>query len=133
MQYVEAFNRLGYDVPSPRQDWSAEKADGICITLRKGEVDWAPPPPRFDIWKSWKPGENDWDTLPGHKKRNRHIARAIGEFDRWVDVIIVNGTPREGYGSADIWNPELRKNHRWRIQEFDMATDFFSAAAEKQA
>jgi hypothetical protein len=49
-----------------------------------------------------------------------------------VDVIIVNGIPRMGYGSADIWNPRQRLNHRWRIQEFDKSTGFFSAIAEKQ-
>lgn len=131
MQYVEAFNSLGYDVPNPRQDWSAEKGDGVCITLWKVEVDWTPSPPHFDIWKGWTPGESDWEHLPGHSKRTRHIKRAVGEFDGWVDVIIVGGTPREGYGTADPWLPSQRKNHGWRIVKFDDATGFFSAAAEK--
>ena len=132
MQYVEAFNKLGYQVPNPRQDWSAEKADGVCITLWKVEIDWAPPPPRFDNWKGHTPGANGWDMLPGHKKRALHIARAVDEFSGWIDVIIVNGTPREGYGSAEIWSPEQRRYHRWRIQKFDKVTGFFSAAAENQ-
>lgn len=132
MQYVEAFNALGYTVPNPRQDWSAEKPGGVCITLWKVEIDWVPPPPRFDLWQNWTPGQNDWDTLPGHAKRTRHLSRAIGDFDGWVDLIIVNGTPRQGYGSADIWDPAGRLDHRWRIRDFDKLTGFFSAAAEKQ-
>ena len=132
MQYVEAFSSIGYDVPSPRQDWSAEKEDGVCITLWKVEIDWIPPPPRFDCWKTQTPGENEWDMLPGNRKRARHIARALEEFGGWVDVIIVNGTPGEGYKSTDIWKPEQRMKHRWRIQKFDQATGFFSAAAEQQ-
>lgn len=131
MQYVEAFNALGYEVPSPRQDWSAEKTDGICITLWKVEIDWTPPPPRIDLWKSWVPGQNDWDNLPGHRKRTQHIGRAMSDFEGWIDVIIVKGTPRHGYGSAEVWNPAQRMNHRWRISRFDQATGFFSAATEK--
>ena len=131
MQYVEAFKSFGYDVPNPRQDWSAEKDDGICITLWKKEVDWSPPPPQLDLWKKWTPGTADWEKLPGHKKRISHLKRAVSEFDGWVDVILVAGTPGEGCKDADPWLPEQRKNHRWRIQKFDEATGFFSAAAEK--
>ena len=29
MQYVEAFERMGYSVPAPRQDWTAESDTGI--------------------------------------------------------------------------------------------------------
>jgi len=131
MQYVEAFNSFGYDVPSPRQDWSAEKADGICITLWKAEVDWTPPPPRIDLWLRANPGTTEWETLSGHKKRTSHLSRALSEFDGWVDVILVSGTPGEGYGNADPWLPPQRANHKWRIKKFDGATGWFSAAAEK--
>jgi len=30
MQYVEAFERMGYSVPAPRQDWTAESDTGIA-------------------------------------------------------------------------------------------------------
>ncbi|MCB2130483.1 MAG: hypothetical protein KDE03_15795 [Rhodobacteraceae bacterium] len=131
MQYVEAFNALGYDVPNPRQDWSAEKAGGVCITLWKSEVQWVPTPPHLDLWAKAGPGTTDWETLPGHKKRTGHLARAVSEFDGWVDVIIVTGTPGKGYGNADPWLPEKRANHGWRIQKFDKTTGFFSVVAEK--
>jgi len=131
MQYVEAFKSLGYDVPNPRQDWSAEKADGICITLWKVEVDWAPPPLRIDLWEKAEPGTTEWETLTGHKKRTSHLARAISEFNGWIDVIIVTGTPGEGYKNADPWLSSKRANHRWRILKFDEVTGWFSAAAEK--
>jgi hypothetical protein len=38
MQFVEAFDALGYAVQVPRQDWSAEKPDGVCISLWKKEL-----------------------------------------------------------------------------------------------
>ena len=121
MQYVKAFNVLGFDVPSPRKDWSAEKDDGICITLWKSEVEWTPPPPRFDLWGIATPGEADWEALAGHKKRTGHLARAVLEFDGWVDA----------YENADPWIPAQRVNHRWRITKFDEATGYFSAIAKK--
>lgn len=131
MQYVEAFNSLGYDVPNPRQDWSAEKTSGICITLWKAEVDWTPAPPRMDLWDRAAPGTTQWETLPGHKKRTVHLDRAVSEFDGWLDVIVVTGVPGEGYKNADPWLPEQRAYHRWRVNKFDKATGWFSVAAEK--
>jgi hypothetical protein len=133
MKYVEAFNKLGYEVPNPRQDWSAEKSDGICITLWEKEVVWQPSPPKLDIWKVHPGAPGEWTKLPGNKKRIRHLKRALSEFGGWVDVIIVSGTPGKGYGDASIWEPERRRNHAWRIRKLDEVTGFFSAVAEVQA
>ena len=116
---------------NPRQDWSAEKPGGICVTLWKSEVCWTPPPPTLDLWTKFQPGENSWENLPGHKKRTAHLSAAMAEFDRWVDVVVVTGTPGEGYGSANPWLPGKRMHHGWRIQKFDEETGFFSVAVEK--
>ena len=131
MQYVEAFNSLGYQVPNPRQDWTAEKDDGICLTLWKVEVDWTPPAPRIDLWSRWAPGTTDWEHLPGHAKRTRHLKRAVQDFDGWVDAIIVSGTPGEGYGIADPWIAAQRKNHKWKVLRFDETSGFFAACAQQ--
>lgn len=131
MQYVEAFRSFGYNLPNPRQDWSAEKPDSVCITLWKSEIDWTPPPPRMDLWQGAQPGTTEWEMLPGHKKRTAHLARAMAEYSGWVDVIIVSGFPGKGYGDADPWLPSKRANHRWRVNRFDPATGWFSIAAEK--
>jgi hypothetical protein len=131
MRFVEAFKSLGYDLSSPRQDWSAEKVDGVCITLWKEEVDRKPPPPRFDLCNHWDPAANDWQHLQGHSKRLRHLNRAVSELDGWADMIIVGGKPGEGYETADPWLPNQRLNHGWRITKFDNETGFFAASAEK--
>lgn len=131
MQYVEAFNSFGYDIPNARQDWSADRPDGICITLWKSEVEWTPPPPRMDLWERAAPGATEWENLPGHRKRSEHLRRAVTEFEGWVDAIIVTGTPGEGYGNAVPWLTEQRVNHRWRVQKFDQASGWFAVAAEK--
>jgi len=38
MKFVEAFNALGYEVENPRQDWSAERDEGVCISLWRREM-----------------------------------------------------------------------------------------------
>jgi hypothetical protein len=130
MKYVEAFNSLGYKVPRPRLDWSAEKADGICITLWKVQVDWSPPPPRFDLWKHGTPGMMDWEKLPGHGLQRQHIRRAMGEFGGKVDVVVVHGTPGQGFGDAEPWDASKRRGHTWRVTRIDEASGYYAAAAE---
>ena len=132
MNYVTAFNALGYEVPAPRTDWSAEKPEGVCITLWKSEVTWSPPQPHMDLWARFAPGTAEWEAKPGHAKRTKHIQRAMTDFDGWVDVVIVTGTPGQGVESADPWRIEQRRNHAWRIKKFDSATGYFSIATEQR-
>lgn len=40
MRFVEAFEKLGCEVAAPRTDWSAERDDGVCLTLWTKETDW---------------------------------------------------------------------------------------------
>lgn len=128
MRFVEAFNSLGYEVPVPRTDWSSEKADGVCLSLWKSEVDWAAPP-SFDLFKLHTPGQTDWENLPGAQKRARHLGRAMEEFDGWVDVVLLTGVPGEGVKSADPWRATERKGHRWCVTGFDAGSGFFTARA----
>ena len=132
MRYVEAFNKLGYQVPAPRTDWTAENADGICLTLWKSEVCWTPSPPSMDLFKMYEPGTNAWEKLPGHTKRTRHLSRAWNEFDGKVDVVLVAGIPGEGVTNADPWVANQRNGYGWRLTKFDSGTGFFAVVAEKQ-
>ncbi len=132
MKYVEAFKSLGYDVPNPRQDWSAEKHNGVCITLWRSQVQWTPASPQFDLWSLWEPGTHDFERLPGQAKRTEHLMHTMSKFGGSVDVIIVKGTPGKSYQDAEPWVLDQRKNYGWRITKFDASTGFFSAAAEKQ-
>ncbi|MCL6741574.1 hypothetical protein LZ518_10565 [Sphingomonas sp. RB56-2] len=121
MKFGEAFNELGYELEVPRQDWSAEKPDGICISLWTKEMGvrnglmWmntrihADPPAK-------------WASKPGNQKRIRHLERAKQEFGGKVDVVIVSGIPGQGYGSAQPWIVEgARAGTYWQITEFDAA------------
>jgi len=38
MKFTEAFEALGYELADFRQDWTAEKSDGVCISLWKKEM-----------------------------------------------------------------------------------------------
>ncbi len=109
MQFVEAFERLGYAVGAPRQDWSAEKGGGICISLWQKEMS------TRDglLWMGTRdhagPLEN-WQDKPGNRKRIQHLRRAIDDFDRRVDVVIVSGDPGLGTGLRSYG---LRKAAAW--------------------
>ncbi len=126
MKYVEAFNALGYQVDAPRADWSAEKADGICITIWNKEKNVSDGLPYLDLWELHPEG-GDFTKKPGHKKRTKHLQRAKSEFDGRVDVIFVSGDPLKGsYENASPWFPQERKKH-WHISKFCPETGFFRA------
>jgi hypothetical protein len=127
MKFVEAFNALGYDVSNPRQDWSAENADGICLTLWSKETDWKA------MVMDTREGAGDiaiWGSKPGNKKRIRHARRALDEFGGWVDVVKIDGEPGTGYGHASPWLPAERKGLRWRITSFEAETGHFRLEAQ---
>lgn len=119
MRYGEAFSKLGYKLGAPRQDWSAERDDGICISLWRTEIDWKLL--SMDSKINGGPLE-EWSKLPGNKTRIRHAHRAINEFDGVVDVVIVDGVPGNGVTNATPWVPSDRKGLRWKITSLDPLT-----------
>ena len=126
MQYVEAFERMGYSVPAPRQDWTAESDTGICITLWRSELGFRNGKPWVDT--RVHAGDNSiWKNKPGNRKRIAPLQRALDEFDGWVDAIIVHGHPGESYGSADPWILEDRRQMRWQVTWIDPETGHFTA------
>ena len=119
MKFTEAFKALGYDVKAPRQDWSAEKPDGICISLWTKEMGMKDGLMWMNTRHHADPPEN-WSTKPGNRKRIQHLERAQREFGGKVDVVIVSGIPGEGYGTAQPWIAEGgRAGTYWQITEFD--------------
>ena len=127
MKFTEAFSKLGYHVDVPRQDWSAEKSDGVCISLWQVEMglDEQKRP-----WIDTRVHANEnalWRTKPGNRKRIRHLQRAIDELGGVVDVVIVHGKPGAGVTDAAPWIPAERKGTRWGISDFDPETGHFTA------
>lgn len=125
MQYVEAFERLGYKVEAPRQDWTAEKADGVCISLWRKEMGvegglmWMDTRVHADPIKNWR-------DKAGNRKRIRHLQRAIGEFDSRVDVVMVSGEPGVSYGTAQPWLAEgSRSGTYWHLKSLDADSGHF--------
>ncbi len=132
MQFVEAFEHLGYDVEAPRQDWSAEKKDGICISLWKKEMGTRDGLMWVNTSVHADPIEN-WGTKSGNTKRIRHLRRALEEFGGRVDVVIVSGDPGEGYGTAQPWvAKDGRANTYWQITEFEAGTGHFEVVLVRQ-
>lgn len=129
MQFVQAFNALGYEVDVPRQDWSAEKADGVCLTLWTVETDWK----ALVMDTRVHAGPNDaWQHKSGSAKRIKHARRALDEFDGWIDVVKIDGDPGEGYGNASPWVPSDRMGHRWRVVYLEDATGHLRLEAHKE-
>ena len=125
MTFTAAFARLGYRLSSPRTDWSAEKEDGVCLSIWEKEVKPKPPGSAFDTRTDAQPIET-WNHKQGFKRRLPHLARAVAEFDGYVDMVIVTGTPGKGHGDANPWLPAARRGYRWRITYFDPATGHFA-------
>jgi hypothetical protein len=119
MQFVQAFEALGYSIENQRQDWSAEKLDGVCLSLWSKETDW-----KLLMMDTRLHGSEPslWQHKPGNKKRLRHACRALDDFDGWIDVVKIDGVPGEGYGSASPWRPSDRKGLKWRIVDLDEVT-----------
>jgi hypothetical protein len=129
VKYVEAFRSLGYSIEVPRQDWSAESLDGVCLSLWQREMDRKNGAPWLDTKRHGMPLEL-WGAKPGNHKRKRHLSRAVKDFSGAIDVVIVNGTPGEGYDDAHPWNIGER-GASWHITNFEAETGHFSAEARR--
>lgn len=131
MKFVEAFNQLGYHVDAPRQDWTAEKPDGICISLWRKEMGTRDGLLWSDTRSHADPLER-WQHKPGNRKRIRHLERALRDFDGRVDVVVVSGDPGVSYGTAQPWLPEGdRIGTYWRITHLDPETGHFAASLRR--
>lgn len=132
MQFVEAFEHLGYKVGAPRQDWSAEKAHGVCISLWRKEMGTRDGLLWMNTSVHADPIEN-WGSKPGNMKRIRHLRRALTEFGGRVDAVIVSGDPGVSYGTAQPWVAEEgRAGTYWKVTEFDVETGHFEVVLVKE-
>ena len=125
MTFVAAFKELGYAVEAHRQDWSADNASGVCISLWKKEMGIRDGLMWMNTHVHADPIDN-WGHKPGNRKRIRHLKRALAEFDGRVDVVIVSGEPGISYGTAQAWLAEgSRAGSYWQVTEFEEDTGHF--------
>ena len=133
MQFVEAFRGLGYKIQAQRQDWSAEKEDGICISLWRKEMGMRDGLLWMNTHVHADPIEK-WGQKPGNVKRIRHLRRALEEFGGRVDVVIVSGEPGISYGTAQPWVADGgRAGTYWQVTDFDDATGHFEVCLTRSA
>jgi len=132
MQYVEAFEHLGYSLEAPRQDWTAENDQGVCISLWKLEMGardgllWMNTHVHADALEVWQ-------NKPGNRKRIRHLRRALDEFGGRVDVVIVSGKPGISYGTAQPWIAECKRaGTYWEVTELEDDTGHFEVCLRRQ-
>lgn len=129
MNFTSAFRALGYEVASPRRDWSAENAGGVCMTFWQSEIGWEGGLPWVDTRIHAQSNEL-WLRKPGNTKRIRHLKRALNEHDGFVDAVIVQGVPGSGVKDAVPWERAKRKA-RWKILDLDETTGHFRAVVQK--
>jgi hypothetical protein len=122
MRYAEAFKKLGYDLPNPRQHWSCSSDEGVCLSLWRTEIDWKGR--KFDTREDAGPTET-WNAA-GANQSLRDLIIARDDFDGWIDVVVVDGIPGEGVEKATPWRSDQR-GQRWRLVDFDEATGHFRA------
>ena len=67
----------------------------------------------------------------GHKKRTKHLSRAMELYNGFVDVVIVDGVTGESVDDADPWIVSKRKNHKWRVVDFDQSTGHFKVETQR--
>lgn len=105
MKFTEAFAALGYELVDFRQDWTAEKNDGVCISLWRREMG-----TRDGLrWMNTRVHADpidQWQEKAGNRRRIDHLRRALDEFEGRVDVVIVSGTPGVSDGTAQPWTAE---------------------------
>jgi hypothetical protein len=128
--YSKAFRALGYRLESVRQDWSAANETGVCLSLWSSEMRWIDGVPEMDSRIDADPIEQ-WNRKPGHRRRIEHLKTAWEQFDRWIDVVIRQGSPRDDRPMSNPWVAQRRDNYRWRLTFFDPETGHFAARAEK--
>ena len=124
MGFEEAFKALGYSLSNVRLDWSAEKADGVCVTM------WQPKLGRlsngrtyYDGWEIWPELANTRNPAHGNTKLIAHLTSAVEKFNGRVDAIHLSGTPETGYGNATPW---IRDGYR-QITKFNPDTGLYRA------
>ncbi len=116
MQNSEAFLSLGYTLGAVRTDWSAESSEGICLTIWKREIDWSD----WSMDSRIRGGPiEQWGKKQGNKKRIVHAARALAEFEGWIDAILISGKPGQSYEDAQPWLPTDKGGKRWRVTFLD--------------
>jgi hypothetical protein len=127
LKYSDAFTALGYELQSVRQDWSAEKADGVCITIWKRGMDWR------TMSSDTRTRARDieiWGKKSGNRKRTTHAKRALEQFDGWIDAILISGAPGVSYEDAQIWVPAEKGGQRWRVTFLDEETGHIRLEAQ---
>ena len=91
MNFSSAFGALGYELKAPRTDWSAENANGVCLSLWAKEITFHGASCSFDTREKANPIET-WNWKPGFRRRQQHLQQAFDRGGR-IDVVTVSGTP----------------------------------------
>jgi hypothetical protein len=131
MQFVEAFDALGYKIKSTRIDWSAESDFGVCLAIWRVEMKFRENRSCLDTRIDCNPIEQ-WGDKSGNRKRIKHLHSSITKFDNAIDIIVLAGIPGTPYRDADPWKSIERKNFGWRIDFFDEKTGHFAASASRK-
>ena len=86
--FSSAYREAGYELNNPRNQWSAQRADGkVAITVWKDEIDRSEEPWLYDLSVSHRRFDY-WKNLAGNTVRRRHIASALERGCNEFDLIL---------------------------------------------
>ncbi len=126
--YSDSFKALGYELVMPRTHWSSANEKGVCLSLWLGEMD------QNNLWKMDSKVDcgpiESWNAV-GKNLRRKHLITAWDVFERWVDVVVRQGSSWEEGVPSFPWVPENRKNHKFRLQSIERDTGHFSIKLEE--
>jgi len=125
--YRDSFRKLGYELGSVRQHWSAKNEDGVCLSLWSKEM--RPGGGLLEMDSNTDCGPIETWASAGRNKRHEHLCFAWDECDRWIDVVIRQGHSWENGVPSEPWLV-TKKKHKFRLQEFDRESGHFSVKLE---
>ena len=124
--FTDAFKAAGYELSSPRTQWSAIRSDGsaVVLTVWSDEIDKSTDPwqidlrnhPRLDVWKS----------KPGNAIRKKHVRHALDHCGGQVDLILCKAVdPKANTRTVEWARPWTERVGIIKSDEFDQSTGEF--------
>ena len=121
--YAASYRELGYELRF-NQEWSAEKSDGVCISLWVSELQ-NMNSDVYDTEQHAKPLET-W-TKSMNTKRIPMLLKALHSHEGWVDAVIRDDTNGRTDAPTKPWMLSEQGGLKWKLIDVDKDTGHFKA------
>ena len=121
--FTEAFRAAGYELSSPRSQWSAIRADGkaVVVTVWTDEIIKSKEPWEVDL--RGHPRLSIWKDKPGNAIRKRHVRYALDHCGGSFDIILCKAVdPTKNTRTVEWARPWKERRGVILPDEFDETT-----------